>query len=230
MKPKQPKWIKPTRQAKLIELWIKYGNKCLLGHTACADPAHYRYTDYKTVNVAIPKEVPCQNSQGMPLKDSQANPLFITVYQVQQSTIAKTDTDMRLYDLKERQAIADWIADDRAQAQAEWQAEYEARHRTNDRRYPVHGRFSGVSQDVYYDQQPEFYIEGLGVSGLTFKAFAKVRLSSNFMRLHVYLGDTFKGLSKSKKRKAVRYGKIPATVQDDINQACWSAVKQYLNR
>ena len=41
---------------------------------------------------------------------------------------------------------ADWIADDRAQRQAEWQAEFEARHSTNERRYPLHGRFSAIGQ------------------------------------------------------------------------------------
>ncbi len=126
--------------------------------------------------------------------------------------------------------IADWKADDRTQAQAEWQAEYKVRHSTNDRRYPLHGRFSAVSQDVFYDQQPEFFLEGLGVSGLNFKPFAKLRLASSFMRLHVDLGDTLKGLSKSQRRKAIRYGKIPKEIHDKIHDACWLAVKHYLNR
>ncbi len=133
------------------------------------------------------------------------------------------------YELYIEALIADWIAGDRTQSLAEWQAEYKARHSTNDRRYPLHGQFSGVSQDVFFDKQPAFFIEGLGVSGLTYKPFAKLRLASSFMRLHVDLADTLKPVSKNKKRKALRYGKIPNELQDKIHNACWLAVKHYLN-
>ena len=126
--------------------------------------------------------------------------------------------------------VADWIADDRAQKQADWQAETKARHSTNERTYPLHGRFSGIGQDIYYDNQPEFYLEGLGISGLTFKPFAKLRLASSYVRLHVDLEDILKPVSKSQKRKAIRYGKIPTDLQDKINDRCWQAVKHYANQ
>ena len=126
--------------------------------------------------------------------------------------------------------VADWIADDRAQRQADWQAETKARHSTNERTYPLHGRFSGIGQDIYYDNQPEFYLEGLGISGLTFKPFAKLRLASSYVRLHVDLEDILKPVSKSQKRKAIRYGKIPTDLQDKINDRCWQAVKHYANQ
>ena len=126
--------------------------------------------------------------------------------------------------------VADWIADDRAQRQAEYQAEFEARHSTNERTYPLHGRFSGIGQDIYYDNQPEFYLEGLGISGLTFKPFAKLRMASSYIRLHVELENILKPMSKSKKRKAIRYGKIPKDIQDKISVQCWQAVKHYMNQ
>ena len=126
--------------------------------------------------------------------------------------------------------VADWIADDRAQRQAEYQAEFEARHSTHERTYPLHGRFSGIGQDIYYDNQPEFYLEGLGISGLTFKPFAKLRLASSYIRLHVDLEDILKPVSKSQKRKAIRYGKIPTDLQDKIHDRCWQAVKHYANQ
>ena len=126
--------------------------------------------------------------------------------------------------------VADWIADDRAQRQADWQAETKARHSTNERTYPLHGRFSGIGQDIYYDNQPEFYLEGLGISGLTFKPFAKLRLASSYVRLHVDLEDILNPVSKSQKRKAIRYGKIPTDLQDKINDRCRQAVKHYANQ
>ena len=134
------------------------------------------------------------------------------------------------YEVYSEELIADWVNDDRAQREAEWNAERKAMHSTNDRRYPLHGRFDAVSQDVFFDRQPAFYLEGLGVSGLTFKPFARLRLSSNPMRLHVDLGDILKGYSKSKRRKAIRYGKIPKPIQDKIHDVCWIAVKHYTGR
>ena len=83
--------------------------------------------------------------------------------------------------------VKDWISSDRQDRQAEWQAEFEARHSTNERRYPLQGRFSAIGKDIYYDNQPEYYFEGLGISGLTFKPFAKVRLASSYIRLQVDL-------------------------------------------
>ncbi len=82
---------------------------------------------------------------------------------------------------------------------------------------------------MFYDKQPEFFVEAIGVSGLTYKPFAKVRLASSFMRLHVDLKDTLKPVSKNQKRKALRYGKVTADIQGKVNDACWLAVKHYLN-
>ena len=67
------------------------------------------------------------------------------------------------------------------------------------------------------------------LADLTFKPFARLRIASSPMRLHVDLGDSFKGMSKCKKRKAVRYGKIPKDLEDRINDVCWKAVKHYLS-
>ena len=113
---------------------------------------------------------------GNPLKDSLGNPLYITVYPLHKDYLQTQRID-RLYELKSETIIKDWIADDRKQSQADWQAEYELRHRDDDRRFPLRGKFSGIAQDVYYDRQAQFYLEDLGISGLTFKPFAKLRLA-----------------------------------------------------
>ena len=49
--------------------------------------------------------------------------------------------------------------------------------------------FNPISREIFYDNQPEYYLEGLGISGITFKPFAKVRLSSSLIALHVDIGD-----------------------------------------
>jgi len=127
--------------------------------------------------------------------------------------------------------IADWKADDRLQRQAEWEAERWQMHRVGERRYPLHGQFSAVSKDIFFAEQPLYYLAGLGISGLTFKPFAKIRLSSSFVNLYISLGDTLKGLSKSKRRKAIRYGKpLPYDIDREIVNICRLAVRHYLEK
>jgi hypothetical protein len=223
-----PKWSSPERRAYLVKLFTKYGNQCLQGHHACPIPEHYLHIDTKLVYVPYAKTVPCVNSQGLPLRDSNGNPFYITVYPLRKviERIPKID---RLYDFKTESIIKDWIADTREQSLEDWKAEQKALHRTNDRILPLRGQFSGVARDIFHDNQPLYYLEAMGISGLTFKPFAKLRLASSYIRLHVDLEDVLKPMSKSKKRKAIRYGKIPSNITNRIQVLCWQAVKHYLN-
>ena len=125
--------------------------------------------------------------------------------------------------------IADWQADDRQQDTADWQEERKRLHSLAERRYPLRGQFSSIAKDIFFARQPLFYLLGMGISGLTFKPFARIRLASSYVHLFVDLGDTLKGVSKSKRRKAIRYGK-PLTVelQGEIEQVCRLAVTHYL--
>ena len=126
--------------------------------------------------------------------------------------------------------ISNWIADDKAQRQAEWQAEQRQLHHLGERRFPLEGRFNAISQEIFFGNQPQYYFEGLGISGLTLTPFAKIRLASSYMHLHIYLGDTLKSVSKSKRRKAIRYGKaLPVEIQRQINQIIRQAVRHYLD-
>jgi hypothetical protein len=125
--------------------------------------------------------------------------------------------------------IADWVADDKAQRQAEWKEERKRLHSLAERRYPLRGQFSTISKDIFYAAQPQFYLLGLGISGLTFKPFAKVRLSSSYVYLYVDLTDSLSSVGKAKRRKAIRYGKpLPLELQGKINQVCKLAVEHYL--
>jgi hypothetical protein len=120
--------------------------------------------------------------------------------------------------------IDDWQADDREQASLEWQAERKAIHSLGERRLPIRGQFNNISKDLWFDKQPLFYIENIGVSGVTLKPFARVKLSSSYMRLYVDLTESLQGVSKNKKRKAIRYGKL-----NSITAIVSQAVLDYLN-
>jgi len=125
--------------------------------------------------------------------------------------------------------IGDWKADDKSQLSADWLEELKRLHSLAERRYPLRGQFSSIAKDIFFSQQPLYYLVGLGISGLTYKPFAKVRLASSYVNLFVDLGDTLKGVSKTKRRKAIRYGTpLPLEKQREVEQVCRLAVRHYL--
>ena len=133
------------------------------------------------------------------------------------------------YEARINPIIADWKADDRAQDSAEWQAERLRLHSLGERSYPIRGRFNNISRDIFFGNQPLFYLDGLGVSGVTLTPFAKVRVSSSHTSLFVDLGKSLKGVSKNARHKAMRYGKpLPLENRRRVEQVCREAVRHYL--
>jgi len=134
------------------------------------------------------------------------------------------------YELYIEHLIGNWQADDRAQASIDWETESKAIHSLGERRYPITGRFNNISMDIFHDKQPLYYLEGLGISGLTLQPFARVKLASSYFRLYIDLGDSLRGTSKNKRRKAIRYGKaLPEEAKGRIARLVWLAVRDYLN-
>jgi hypothetical protein len=122
--------------------------------------------------------------------------------------------------------IDDW----KAQDIDAWKAERIALHSLGERRTPIAGRFNNISRDIFYDSQPLYYVEALGMDGLKLKPFAKIKLSSSYMRLYIDLDDSLRGTSKNKRRKALRYGKqLPMSITNKIADLASKAVKDYLN-
>jgi hypothetical protein len=223
-----PKWATPQRQAHLIQLWAEFGNRCLQGHYLCPISEHYMARTPKAVKVAKPEWVKCQDGQGNPILDAEGKQAYVKVYRLSTSQIV-IESERRLYDVKSESQIGVWKADDRQQRQAERRMERRRLHSLGERRLPIRGQFSNIARDIFFTSQPSHYLEGLGISGLTFQPFAKVRVSSSYIRLYVNLGDTLKGLSKTKRRKAIRYGKaLPVAIQKQIDLLCSLAVRHYL--
>ena len=134
------------------------------------------------------------------------------------------------YELYIEGLIGGWKAEDREQAIIDWLAERKALHSLGERRYPITGRFNNISMDIFHDQQPLYYREALGMNGLTLTPFAKVKISSSYMRLYVDLGNSLREVSKNKRRKAIRYGKqLPKSIEQRIAEQVWLAVRDYLN-
>jgi len=125
--------------------------------------------------------------------------------------------------------IRDWKQSDREDRLALWHAEQRAMHSLGERTFPLTGQFNAISRDIFYSNQPLYYLEGQAVSGLTLMPFVVVRLASSYMRLHIDLGRELRQVSKSKRRKAIRYGKpLPQETESIIRHKVFEAVKDYL--
>ncbi len=130
------------------------------------------------------------------------------------------------YEVYIERVIDDWKEEDKE----DWKAERKAIHSLGERRYPIRGRFSTISKDIFFEKQPLYYLEALGMSGLTLQPFAKVKIASSYFRLYIDLGDSLKATSKNKRRKAIRYGKpLPLEVEARVTELVTLAVKDYLN-
>ena len=132
------------------------------------------------------------------------------------------------YEARIKPIIADWKRLDKEQDRADWEAERKALHSLGERTYPVRGQFSAVSRDIYASNQPLYYLEGQAVSGITLTPFVRVRIASSYIRLYVDLGEALRQVSKSQRRKAIRYGKpLPPSTRVAIMRKVMGAVKDY---
>ena len=223
-----PKWATNERQAQLIDLWAKYGNRCLLGHTACANFEHYIYHKPKPLFGIKPKPIKCVDRYGNPILDNNGQPLWTVEYKLIPDWVTTPEV-IRLYDLKLAEVIGDWIAEDRQAKAYERKAISRLLH-TLSEVGALRGQFNAISRDIYHESQPTYFIECLGISGLTFKPFAKVRIASSYVRLHVDLKAPLANVSKNRKRKYLRYGKgLPIGVQKEVELTCNKAIAHYLS-
>ena len=131
--------------------------------------------------------------------------------------------------------IREWVADDRAQREALWRLERARMHRIPDRRFRQ-GRFDTIRRELFLAHQPPYYLVGMGIDALTFRRVAKVRIASTYIGLFVAVGgavlrqaqDTIQGVSKSKRRKAARYGKaLPQEATASIGKLVGKAVQDW---
>ena len=122
--------------------------------------------------------------------------------------------------------IENWKEEDREN----WKLERKAIHSLGERRYPIRGQFNTISKDIFYDRQPLYYLEALGMDGLKLQPFAKVKIASTYYHLYIDLGDSLRSTSKNRRRKAIRYGKaLPLEVEARVKKLVTLAVRDYLN-
>ena len=234
--PVMPKWATPDRKNSLVELFLSSGGFCVYGHKPCIG-----YSETLSTTACALGKI-CNN----PMPDGHLcryKPEPDTPHLHCKGVIVKTKTRWHCaygdypcykpfgshYENYADNLIADWKQSDRQDRLGLWQAEQRAMHSLGERTYPVTGRFSAISRDIYHDNQPLYYLDGQSVSGLTLLPFVMVRIASGYMRLFVDLGTELRQVSKSKRRKAIRYGKpLPQETEAIIRRKVLQAVRDYL--
>ena len=234
---KTPKWVKPERQAELVRLFQESNGFCVFTHKPCQGEwerrSHIACAWGSVCDNPVQDGTPCRHEpeQGKPRLPCHIIHLNTIYWHCAYGGYPCDKPHECHYELFTDRLVKEWVKDDRAQVQAEWQAERWELHALGERRTPIRGQFNGIGRDIFYSRQPEYYFEGLGISGLTFKPFAKVKLSNSFVYLYVDIGKALKAVSKSQRRKAVRYGKpLPKDVTGRVDELCSKAVRHYKNQ
>jgi len=223
----QRKWVTPERQRQLALLFSTYGNKCLLGHFCCPEVEHYLEAVPKLVTYSIVKQVACVDKVGNTLRDREGNIAYTQSYGIGHDVVYRERLNTA-YDRAVDSIVGDWVRED-ATARAYLRSIENRRMHSLNETGRLRGHFNAISRSIYFDNQPMFQVLELGIDSLTFKPFAKVRIASSIVALHVDISEALKPLSKCKKRKAIRYGKpLPNTIAEVVSESASRAVSKYL--
>jgi hypothetical protein len=192
---------------------------CLEGHRACSDLSHYIVDDeVKMVWVSEFKE-----QEGLD-KSGNRTGVMLTVRETKKVPVKVESYLARMYNKVTEAAIDSWKAEDRDRRSYEWRLEQQP---LNDGTYGKYGsRFDPVARDVYFQNRPEYYLVGMGVSALTHQRVALIRVPNTSAHLFVDCSDTVQELSKNAKRKMKRYGRVPAMYKT-IDEKCKQAVRDW---
>jgi hypothetical protein len=121
-----------------------------------------------------------------------------------------------------------WIAEDKLEQAELWRREQLLLHHTPDRWGWQNQHFDPVAKDVFFQKQPPYYLESIGISGSTFTRIAKVRVPSTNVRLFVDVAKS--KTSKNARHKAKRYGKNIGLLNEEsrtVDQLCSAAVNDF---
>ena len=136
--------------------------------------------------------------------------------------------DAHHYPIFMETCIEEWKAEDRETRSVLLKVEQSTIHDGTYGRYG--GSFDPVTRDVYYQQRPVYYLMGFGVSAVSKRRIAVIRVPSTFIRLYVDVADAFQGVSysRNKRRKMARYQSgPPAAVWERVDTLCAEAVAEY---
>jgi len=226
----RPKWATPERQARLIQLWAEYGNKCLLGHPVCPNLEHYAYTGPKRVIGGKCFRVVWVDKSGEPRRDGDGQ--RITTLEWSRTEVTKAIVHevvlSTLYDKVSEEAIQEWVSEDRAEDATAWKRERRRLHSQPE--FHKRGQYDSLAREIFLAARPLWDIEAVGVGAFTFQRALKVRIPGLDKVIWVNLPMP-KGVSRNKRKKILKYGKgkLPEPEADVMYRVISEAVQRALS-
>ncbi len=205
-----PLWATPQRRAILVRLFQQSGGFCVHGHKPCPDPLHH--FEFWIDGEDVVAEVTEYITEPMPFKGSE------TGFVMNAKTPVKVFRKIHIPGL-----IDQWKQEDREKAQALWKREQQELTQAPDHK-GWGRRFDPVEKELFLLARPPYYAHGIGISGLTFKRVAKIRIPSTYIHLFV---EVPKKQSLNARRRAQRYGKGTTGTTDE---RCLLAVKDFWSK
>ena len=192
-----PQWATPERRSHLTEQFEKYHGGCMLGYRPPEAVYHFLFQmDFFELTIA---DIVVDGDSSKCV--CQGCPHHYLGYQ--------------------ERVIAYWKEDDREARHQRLRLEREILHATPDRT-GWKRRFDPIEREKFFQRQGSYYIEGLGISGLTFKPIAKVRVPSTTQRLFVDVPKQDMNKMSRNARKRLRRRQ-----QESIDRNCAAAVQDY---
>lgn len=231
-----PNWVNPSRQAVLVKLFQQSSGFCTFGHYPCQGKWQTTTTTVCKWGNICSKPMPdgelCRYrpQDGKPHLPCQTLTVVVTKWHCAygHSCYLPYDSHFEIY---ANRLIREWVSDDKGARLDNWKAESEKLHSLGETKEPIRGRFSNISREIILANQPTYYLDGLGISGLTFTPFAKIRIANTYLYIYVDLGNSLKAVSKNRRRKAIRHGKpLPQSATDTVAGKCSIAARHYLSR
>ncbi len=224
-----PKWLTNERKQAMIRIFLEYPDNCLQGHYLCTNPEHYEYTEHNYYTFAIEHIIQIRDELERLRFDANGKPITVKVCEIQNADKMSV-THKRYHELLIDNAVKYWSDDSRRETLENWKRDRRELHKLNERSFPLRGRFNNISSVIFHDNQPLYYLESIGMNGLTMQPYARVKLASSRQYLYVELGNSLIGISKNRKRKILKYGKLPKESElETIDNKVKIAVKTYLN-
>ena len=211
-------WFNAERASELVKLFIDCGDKCLQGHPYCGIPEHHFVQTTKILTGTKLVRMPYENED---------TGKYEWQYVPKKYKVAVPEYDMKiLYDVLLENKIADYKDEDKAR----WHFERKQMHSLGEPYLYSRGRWNAVARDIFYSRQLAYKVLGIGVNPINYQPFVKIRLSSSYEYLYIDIPiqKIFKTVSKSAKRKAIRYNKMKSGISEQIDKLINDTVVQYV--
>jgi hypothetical protein len=230
--PNQPskvkKWLTPKRKNALTRMYIEYPYNCRYGHLLCPISEHYEYTEHKYYTFAIERDVHIRDSEEKLRFDATGKPITVKVFEIHNADNINV-SHRQLHDVLIDNAVKCWSDDSRIDTLEKWRRDRRELHKLNEKSFPLRGRFNNISSVIFHESQPLYYLESIGMNGLTMQPYAKVKLASSRQYLFVELGNSLLNVSKNRRHKILKYGKTPKDSELElIDTKVKLAVRAYL--